>query len=392
MSHRAFISYASQNRSYADEIYSGLKTAGLSCWMAPHDIAPAESWLKAITQGVQDCDVLVLLLCAHANSSKFVLREVARAVHYDKKILTVRLEDLAPCEELSFLISLEQWLEASSHPLDVVVARIIQTVESLAKAAGPDNSSTAPDPLDAMPLEDLIEEGLELVAEEIGKLAASETPATPRDLGLVLDTAIFYGAPAYNRGAIAGCVRIYLTMAQALVEAVEFASVAGNAPWQAPFQRFAEQLENLLADHPPTEGPAADELAWALRHVFDRFHAARGIQAVDDLIRELEKTGRPVMRDLAAWPLLVAIKHGNIVFQANDLQGCAELHHFTGRRVCELMDSLPAASPPDPQVLALRQSLEAILREHPQADAGSSSELAWELYGTFLEMLQSRDG
>ena len=242
MSHRAFISYASQNQSFADKIYAHLKGSGLPCWMAPHDIPPAESWVKAIMQGIQSCDVLVLLLCSHANSSKFVLREVERAVHYNKKILTVRLEDLTPCDELSFLISLEQWLDAYCFPLNVVVSRILETVDSLANAVDPaaDISPPADDPLDSMPLDDLIEEAGELVAEEIGKLAALETSATPRDIGLVLDTAIYYGAPAYNRGAIQGCATIYRTTAQALRDSVDFPSLSEEVPWNSPSQRFAK--------------------------------------------------------------------------------------------------------------------------------------------------------
>ena len=145
-------------------------------------------------------------------------------------------------------------------------------------------------------------------------------------------------------------------------------------------------------DYPRAEGSTADNLAWALRHVYDRFHAARGIQAVDELIRDLQRSGLPLMRDLVVWPLLLAIKHGNIVFQANDLHGCAELHHFTARRVCQLIDELlPSSAPSEEEspVRAFHQSLQILLKDYPAVDAASSGKLAWTFYETFLRMLQS---
>lgn len=392
MPHRVFISYANENADFAKALYARLKNASVGSWIAAHDIPPAESWIKAIMQAIKTCDVVVLLLCRHANSSRHVINEAERAFHYNKKILTVRLEDLPPCDELEYLLARHQWMETHTYSEDTTLQRIVERVKSLLELDGPPSGSSTPvDPLEVMPLSDLVNEGIDLVMEEIGNLSAMDKPKTPREISRVLDTAIYYGAPAYNRGSIIGCADIYLTTCKGLAKALGTSPVHSNVPWARPFNRFVSQMNTIQEDYPQTEKATANQLAWALRHVFDGFHAAVGIQEVQDMMDQLQAAHLPIRRDVILLPVLTAIQHGNRVYEAQDWEGCAELHHYTAARVCRFLEGAASKSSlrSDPHLFMFHQDLEDILKKHPEVDPNSAQTLAWDLYSIFLQILKA---
>ena len=81
------------------------------------------------------------------------------------------------------------------------------------------------------------------------------------DMQTVIEEAISLGAPRYNRGDIAGCARLYLATALALVHA----QINRGFPGQA---RAVDTLKKGLAEAQVLT--SVDERAWALRHAFDR--------------------------------------------------------------------------------------------------------------------------
>ena len=74
-----FISYASQDKAVADTVCQALERARLSCWIAPRDVVPGESFAGAIIHAIDATRLTVLVLSEHAATSKHVLREVERA-------------------------------------------------------------------------------------------------------------------------------------------------------------------------------------------------------------------------------------------------------------------------------------------------------------------------
>ncbi len=44
MTHEVFISYSKQDAGVAKKFLKGLESPGISCWMAPRDIEPGQTW------------------------------------------------------------------------------------------------------------------------------------------------------------------------------------------------------------------------------------------------------------------------------------------------------------------------------------------------------------
>src|SRR5437762_13958361 len=97
MSTDVFISYSSRDTHTAQAICSALEAAGLSCWIAPRNILPGQTWSEAIMDGINGCQIMVLLYTSASNASPQVLREVERAVSKGLGLIAVRLEEHALC-------------------------------------------------------------------------------------------------------------------------------------------------------------------------------------------------------------------------------------------------------------------------------------------------------
>ncbi|VTU26002.1 hypothetical protein SRS16CHR_03771 [Variovorax sp. SRS16] len=107
-----FISYATPDKDRANEICGYLEGLGHRCWIAPRDIQPGRDYGEEIIRGIEDSRCLVLVLSAAANASRFVKREVERAVSKAKPIFPVRVEDVLPSPALEFHLASIQFLDA----------------------------------------------------------------------------------------------------------------------------------------------------------------------------------------------------------------------------------------------------------------------------------------
>lgn len=131
-----FISHASKNFKVADEIRGILEARGVSCWLAPRDIAPGQQYGTAIIDGISNSSVFLLLLTNDSNVSPAVQNEVERAFGYQKTIIPVRIADVKPGKEIEFFVSNAQWVDAIYQPLKRrmdQVAAIVQAIEMSAK-------------------------------------------------------------------------------------------------------------------------------------------------------------------------------------------------------------------------------------------------------------------
>jgi TIR domain len=79
MSPRVFISHSSEDKTIADTICQRFEADGIKCWIAPRDTEPGSDLTKTITEGIDACQIFVLVFSKPANESDHVYREVAKA-------------------------------------------------------------------------------------------------------------------------------------------------------------------------------------------------------------------------------------------------------------------------------------------------------------------------
>ncbi|MGH6736665.1 MAG: TIR domain-containing protein [Methyloceanibacter sp.] len=122
----AFVSYAKADASKAHTIVAALEARGLKCWVAPRDVRRGHKYASEILRGIEQARAFILVLSQDANDSKFVCKEVERAVSKGKPVLTIRVADVEPSEELEFFISDTQWTDAWSGDLAAHVAPVAE--------------------------------------------------------------------------------------------------------------------------------------------------------------------------------------------------------------------------------------------------------------------------
>src|SRR3954462_8297267 len=83
-----FISYASADHAIALEVCALLEARGVSCWIAPRDVAAGTKWDEAIVGAIRDARAFLLILTHAANESSYVSNEVNHAFAANKSIFT----------------------------------------------------------------------------------------------------------------------------------------------------------------------------------------------------------------------------------------------------------------------------------------------------------------
>jgi hypothetical protein len=148
-----FISHATGDAACGAAICRSLEAGGLKCWMAPRDILPGTDYSAAVVNAIERCRAVVLLLSRHANDSRWVHREVERAISRGKPVLTVRLEAIAPGEMLELLVSSSQWYDVFGLKPATYLSELGKKVQLLVREnpAAPSAPPVAPPPPAAVP-------------------------------------------------------------------------------------------------------------------------------------------------------------------------------------------------------------------------------------------------
>ena len=144
MAHEVFISYSQPDRDCAFEMVARLEAQGISCWIAPRDIAPSADWAAEIMDAISSARSMILIFSTHSNHSPQVRREVERAVHKELSILPFRIEGVLPSKSLEFFLSTQHWMDAFPPPREPHYARLsAYLLKTQAAAEPPHPPSTA---------------------------------------------------------------------------------------------------------------------------------------------------------------------------------------------------------------------------------------------------------
>lgn len=129
-----FISYSSKDQAIADAFCRLLGSHGIDVWLSSQSIRSGSQYATEILRAIRGCSCFLLLLSEDSQSSQWVAKETERAVHYNKPIFPVLLEQLTLNDEFELYISNSQIIQAipfeeSSLP----VQRLVQDIQNRIK-------------------------------------------------------------------------------------------------------------------------------------------------------------------------------------------------------------------------------------------------------------------
>lgn len=137
-----FISYSSADKAIALRVCVLFEKRGVSCWIAPRNVPPGMDYGEAIMDGIKNSRVVLVLLSAESGNSRYVAREVERAVSYQVTVLPVRLEPMDLPERLEFFIGASQWFDVFPNPTDTRLHELGDAVERLIDPPGAEERQT----------------------------------------------------------------------------------------------------------------------------------------------------------------------------------------------------------------------------------------------------------
>jgi hypothetical protein len=143
MAREIFISYSQPDQEIAYEIAARVEGAGVSCWIAPRDIAPSSDWAAEIIDAIARARIMVLVFSKSSNDSPQVRREVERAVHKGLTILPFRIEEVLPSKSLEYFLSSQHWMDAFSKPREPHYTRLCEHLKKTRSPVTPSAASSA---------------------------------------------------------------------------------------------------------------------------------------------------------------------------------------------------------------------------------------------------------
>ncbi len=126
-----FISYSQNDKKVADAICSTLESQEIRCWIAPRNVNISKPFLSEIIHALNNSQIFVLVFSNNANHSNHVIRETELAVHRGITIIPFRIENVLPIESMEYLISISQWLDATTVPIEKHLQKLVETVQAL---------------------------------------------------------------------------------------------------------------------------------------------------------------------------------------------------------------------------------------------------------------------
>jgi len=129
-----FISYSTKNSDLAQFFCNQLEGMDASCWIAPRNIPSGEDWAEAIVKGIEEANVVALLVSEASVSSPEVAKEIDLANQKrSTTILPIRIENVTLNGALRYHLSNKQWIDALDGDQQSRFADAVEAIRTLVK-------------------------------------------------------------------------------------------------------------------------------------------------------------------------------------------------------------------------------------------------------------------
>lgn len=106
-----FMSYSSKDKLPL-RFCKELEKKGVSCWIAPRNINPGAPYARAIMDGLESADNLLVFISSNSLKSEDVLNEIDNAHRLKKQIIPIFIEPIKLSTEFAYYLSRKQWINS----------------------------------------------------------------------------------------------------------------------------------------------------------------------------------------------------------------------------------------------------------------------------------------
>jgi len=99
-----FISYDFDNENEVKKMVNFLEAKNIPCWYAPRDIPYGKDYNTCIAQEIEKSEVVIVFITKAVGESKFVPKEIERALSYNKLIIPILAESIALPKNLELFL------------------------------------------------------------------------------------------------------------------------------------------------------------------------------------------------------------------------------------------------------------------------------------------------
>lgn len=107
MTTKIFISYAKEDKSFAEKLYIDLQQAGVEPWIDSLDLIPGQPWDRAIRKAIGDSSYFIAVLSSRSVGKKgYVQKEIRHALAIAEEypedeifIIPIRIDECEPSFE-----------------------------------------------------------------------------------------------------------------------------------------------------------------------------------------------------------------------------------------------------------------------------------------------------
>lgn len=125
MSKHVFLSYSRADTDFGLKLKADIEDAGYGVWMDTSTIKGGDEWVEAITQGVNDCVIMLSVVSPSASSSKWVRREFLFAENKEKHIVPIWAVE---CELPIYMVDLNAIKGYGEH-YDAMLERVLSVLQ-----------------------------------------------------------------------------------------------------------------------------------------------------------------------------------------------------------------------------------------------------------------------
>ena len=135
MTHDVFISYSTNDQKIVEGVSHYLEQNGIRCFIAYRDIPKGIDWAEAITEAIENSQLMVVVFSEEFNQTKQVDREIAMCIEEGKPILTFRIQDTTFKGAKKYYLKNLNWIDAFPNP-EESFGTLLASVKSLLGTMG----------------------------------------------------------------------------------------------------------------------------------------------------------------------------------------------------------------------------------------------------------------